>query len=88
MFEHQSCRQHLPRPIHYTGPGHYQRELAQVFRTSWQFACTRQEIANDGDFITFDLCGEPVRLKNFDGQLRAFLNVCPLSLANISDGLH
>ena len=77
MFEHQSCLQHLLTPFHYTDMGHYQQELADVFRTSWQFACTRQEVASDGDFMTLELCGEPVLLKNFDGQLRAFLNVCP-----------
>ncbi len=77
MFQHQSCLRHLLRPWHYTDTGHYQQELELVLRPSWQFACTRQELPNDGDFITLELFGEPILIKNFAGQLRAFLNVCP-----------
>jgi len=77
MFQHQSCLRHLLTPFHYTDPEHYQREVDEVFRSTWQFACTRQEIAHDGDFITLELFGEPVLMKNFGGEIRAFLNVCP-----------
>ncbi len=77
MFQHQTCLRHLLQPQHYVDAGHYQRELEQVFHPSWQFACTKQEIASDGDFLTVELLGEPVIIKNFNGQLRAFLNVCP-----------
>jgi len=77
VFQHQNCLQHLLQPRHYTDPGHYQQEIERIFRPSWQFACTKQEVANNGDFITLELCGEPILIKNFDGSLRAFLNVCP-----------
>jgi len=77
MFQNKSCLQHLLRPYHYTDPEHYRREIEVIFRPSWQFACTKQEVARDGDFFTFELCGEPVLIKNFAGKLRGFLNVCP-----------
>src|SRR5918995_701064 len=37
----------------------------------------RSELANPGDFLTFDLLETPILLRNFDGELRALLNVCP-----------
>ena len=70
MFEHQSCLQHLLKPIRYTELDYYQVECAGVFRSSWQLGRTCQKVINDDYFMTLDLCGEPIPLKNFDRKQR------------------
>src|SRR5262249_14852355 len=34
------------------------------------------QLPRHGDFITFELLGQPVLLRNLDGEYHAFLNVC------------
>lgn len=77
MFVHQSRLRHLLRPQHYRDPEHYELELKTLFRTTWQFACTRPEINKKGDFVTLNLAGTPVILRNFGDEIKAFINVCP-----------
>ena len=77
MFVNQNRLRHLLRPPHYRDSGHYKLELEQLFRPNWQFACTRNEIANKGDFITLNLFGTPIIIRNFGDEIKAFQNVCP-----------
>ncbi|KAA1261086.1 Anthranilate 1,2-dioxygenase large subunit [Rubripirellula obstinata] len=77
MFVHESRLRHLLRPEHYRDPDHYQLELETLFRTSWQLACTKQEISKKGDFVTVNHAGTPVILRNFGNEIKAFVNVCP-----------
>ena len=77
MFVHQSRLRHLLRPEHYRDPKHYELELKTLFRRTWQFACTRSEINKKGDFVTLNLAGTPVILRNFGDEIKAFVNVCP-----------
>jgi phenylpropionate dioxygenase-like ring-hydroxylating dioxygenase large terminal subunit len=37
---------------------------------------TRRDLARPGDFLTLNLCGEPVLVRNEGGELVAFQNVC------------
>lgn len=77
MFVHQSRLRHLLRPTHYRDAAHYELELETLFRASWKFACTKQEMNNPGDFVTLDHAGTPVILRNFGDEIKAFVNVCP-----------
>lgn len=77
MFRNDTCLRHLLQPNHYTDPHQYRVEMEQLFLPSWQFACTRSEVSDDGDFVTFNLCGTPVIVRNFNGEIRAFKNICP-----------
>jgi len=77
MFIHQHRLRHLLRPQHYFDRNHYLSELKELFRPSWQFAATRSELKNDGDFITIEIAGTPLILRNFSGEVKAFINVCP-----------
>ena len=70
MFEHRSCPQHPLKPICYTELDYYRVERARAFCSSWQFGRTRQNVINDDYFMTLDLCGEPIQLKNFDQKQR------------------
>lgn len=85
MFVHQHRLRHLLRPEHYYCPEHYQRELERLFRPAWHPLAARAELARPGDFLTFDLFGTPVLVRNCDGEVRAFLNVCPHRHARLTD---
>jgi choline monooxygenase len=77
MFTNQHHLEHLMRPEHYYSEEQHQLELRHVFHPAWHPLCTVHDLAKPGDFRTFNVCGTPVLLRNFDGELRAFLNVCP-----------
>ena len=77
MFVHESRLRHLLRPEHYRDREHYELELKTLFRTSWKFACAKQEINKKGDFVTLNHAGTPVILRNFGDEIKAFVNVCP-----------
>jgi phenylpropionate dioxygenase-like ring-hydroxylating dioxygenase large terminal subunit len=85
MFVHQSQLRHLLRPEHYTTDDHYEAEREHLFRPAWHPIAVRPQVANPGDFITFNLLGTPVLLRNMDGELCAFLNVCPHRHARLTD---
>ena len=60
-------------------------ELRHLFRPAWHPLCTTGDLAKPGDFLTFDLMETPILLRNFDGELRAFLNVCPHRHSRLTD---
>jgi phenylpropionate dioxygenase-like ring-hydroxylating dioxygenase large terminal subunit len=77
MFIHQSQLRHLLRPEHYTSAEFYGREVDRLFRPAWHPLAAAAELPRPGDYRTYDLFGTPVLLRNCDGEVRAFLNVCP-----------
>lgn len=68
----RSC---LP-PAAYIDDDWFARERELLFRPLWQFAGLRTMLRNHNDFITRRLCGVPVVVQNFNGELRAFENLC------------
>jgi phenylpropionate dioxygenase-like ring-hydroxylating dioxygenase large terminal subunit len=59
-------------------PALYAREHRKLFRETPLPACLSTEIAEPGSFVTFDDTGVPiVVVRGRDGEVRAFLNVCP-----------
>jgi phenylpropionate dioxygenase-like ring-hydroxylating dioxygenase large terminal subunit len=85
MFTNQHHLQHLLRPEHYTSEEQYRLELRHLFRPAWHPLCTAGDLARPGDFLTFDLLETPILVRNFDGELRAFLNVCPHRHSRLTD---
>ena len=64
-------------PWCYTAPQFYDREVERIFRTAWNFLGREDEIPNPGDYMTFDLCGEPIIvLRDKAGAPRAYANTC------------
>jgi phenylpropionate dioxygenase-like ring-hydroxylating dioxygenase large terminal subunit len=62
-------------------------ELERVLKPSWQIVCHVNSIPNTGDFETFDLGAESVMvLRDRDGSIRAFHNVCRHRGARLLDG--
>jgi phenylpropionate dioxygenase-like ring-hydroxylating dioxygenase large terminal subunit len=76
MFVHSSRLPHLLTPDCYRSPAFYAREVGTVLRPSWHMVATRDDLARPGDFLTFELFGVPLHLRNFDGEIRALSNVC------------
>jgi phenylpropionate dioxygenase-like ring-hydroxylating dioxygenase large terminal subunit len=77
MFTNQHHLRHLLRPDQYTSEAQHRAELRHLFAPAWHPLTTLRELAKPGDFVTFDLLETPILIRNFDGELRAFLNVCP-----------
>ena len=76
MFVYQNSLRHLLRPEHYCSVSHYDREIAELFRPTWQLVATKSELPGTGDFLTDDLFGRPILIRNCDGHYAAFENIC------------
>lgn len=44
---------------------------SRVVRRSWHLVGTTAELCRDGDFLTVQIAGIPIQVRNFRGQLRA-----------------
>ncbi len=61
----------------YVEPGYLEAERKEIFHKTWQYVCHREKLAKPGDYVAFDLQGQSlVALRDKDGTLRAFYNVC------------
>jgi phenylpropionate dioxygenase-like ring-hydroxylating dioxygenase large terminal subunit len=76
MFVHQEQLEHLLAPRDYYDPGVHQREREALFEPGWHLLAARGELPRHGDFLTRDVLGEPVLLRNHEGALYAYRNVC------------
>jgi len=76
MFIHQNQLEYQLSPEHYYSQEHYELELERIFKPAWHLVGTKQDCPNDGDFFTKELLGQPIMVRNFGGELHAFLNVC------------
>lgn len=76
MFTAPARLPHLLRPSQYSSSEQYSRERWTVLRSCWHFVGMRDELAKPGDFLTCDLLGQPIQVRNFDGELHAVSNTC------------
>jgi len=76
MFISSTRLPHVLPPFSYWAKAHYQRELEHLLLPAWHLVACTEELARPGDFVTLELFGRPVQVRNFDGQLRALSNVC------------
>jgi phenylpropionate dioxygenase-like ring-hydroxylating dioxygenase large terminal subunit len=61
----------------YRDPEQQERELELVFRRSWHYAGHLGDLQGPGSFFPTEVAGLPVVVvRDADGRLRAFLNVC------------
>ncbi len=61
----------------YNDPDVLAVEKQQIFYTSWQLIAHKTELPNPGDYICANIVDEPVFImRQRDGSLRAFYNVC------------
>ena len=72
----------------YTDPEFYGRERRKLFRSTWQAAARLDQLRRSGDFVAGEIAGEPyVVLRDGEGGLRAFFNVCRHHASCIMSGV-
>jgi choline monooxygenase len=76
MFVAQTRLPHLLTPRQYFEPEFYEQEKRCVFAGAWHFVGSSGELAKPGDFVTINILGTPIQVRNFNGQIRALSNVC------------
>lgn len=54
----------------------FKKEQTTLFQSLWQFVCLVEDIANHNDYICTEVGGKSVIIQNFEGELKAFHNVC------------
>src|SRR5579885_824750 len=61
----------------YTDPAIFALEQQRIFRRCWQYVGLTEQVARLGDFFTTRIGEAPiVVVRDTEGQLRAFANVC------------
>jgi phenylpropionate dioxygenase-like ring-hydroxylating dioxygenase large terminal subunit len=61
----------------YSNPDVLRLERERIFRSAWQYAGRADQVAEPGSFLTCNAVGVPVVVvRDKEGSLRAFLNVC------------
>src|SRR6516165_10246661 len=61
----------------YADPEIYAAECRSVFGGTWQAAARLEQLGQPGSFVTTMIAGEPILvLRDEQGHLRAFFNVC------------
>jgi phenylpropionate dioxygenase-like ring-hydroxylating dioxygenase large terminal subunit len=76
----------MPRAF-YTDPRMLEREKERLFLREWVCVGRIEELSKVGDYLTFEICDEPVVvIHGDDGTIRAFSNVCRHRGAVIASG--
>jgi phenylpropionate dioxygenase-like ring-hydroxylating dioxygenase large terminal subunit len=60
----------------YTDPAIMEREIALIFRKSWNYIGPLAELAESGDYIAGEAGKVPIVVVRNDDGLAAFVNVC------------
>jgi phenylpropionate dioxygenase-like ring-hydroxylating dioxygenase large terminal subunit len=76
VFVHQTQLRHLLAPADYFSPRQHEIEQERLFLPSWQPVASTRQLRHHGDFLTRELFGKPILVRNIDGQIHTFLNVC------------
>jgi phenylpropionate dioxygenase-like ring-hydroxylating dioxygenase large terminal subunit len=74
-------------PSVYVSPEFLKLELAHVFAREWICVGRADGLAKSGDYITFEVAGQPVFvIRGADGTLKAFSNVCLHRMSTLLEG--
>jgi choline monooxygenase len=77
MFLSDTHLPHILAPDMYCSAPQYQREVERLFLPGWHCVGQISEFPREGDYKTLELLGRPILLWRHDGEMHAFLNVCP-----------
>ncbi|MEM8655007.1 MAG: Rieske 2Fe-2S domain-containing protein, partial [Pseudomonadota bacterium] len=62
---------------YYTDPEVFKLETGGLLARTWQFGCHASELAETGDYATFEIAGESLfAIRGQDDKIRVFYNVC------------
>ena len=76
----------MPRSV-YTSEEFLERERNQMFRKDWICAGRASALPKVGDYLTFDIAGQPVLvLRDRSGNIRAMSNVCLHRMSTLLEG--
>jgi phenylpropionate dioxygenase-like ring-hydroxylating dioxygenase large terminal subunit len=78
--------QPLIRPRDYYDPDTFRAEQDAIFGRAWLFAGFAADLAAPNDYVTAAVGGRSVVVQNFDGELRAYANVCSHRFARLKEG--
>src|SRR5262245_17382833 len=67
---------HVLSPAAYFSDEHHAREIERIFLPGWHCVATADDVPEHGDFVTGDLFGIPILVRNHEGTISAFRNVC------------
>lgn len=71
----------------YTDPVRLADEQSRIFARSWQYAGRLEQLGQPGDFITTTAGTVPiVVVRDREGELRAFVNICPHRAHEVAKG--
>jgi len=70
----------------YTDASFYQQERDTVFNSTWLLAGFSRDLKEDKQYITLDFAGVSIVVMNFEGDLRAFRNVCSHRFSRLCEG--
>ena len=82
-FEHATI---LP-PEFYTSDAVLALEQEHLFKAEWQCPGRTADIPNTGDYITYEIAGEPIfTIRSKDGSVRSFANTCRHRMMQLLEG--
>lgn len=71
----------------YISPEFLQLENERLWPKTWQMTCREEEIANVGDYITYEVAGESiVVLRAAPDRIKSYYNVCPHRGRRLQEG--
>lgn len=74
-------------PSVYTSEDFLKQELAEIFGKEWVCVGRTEGLKNPGDYVTFELAGQPVVvIRSREGELNAFSNVCLHRMSTLVEG--
>lgn len=76
MYHAANGLPHLLPPRAYVSPTGFETERTGILKSAWHLVATLDRLQSAGDFVTCTLLGEELQVRNFNGTLKAFSNVC------------
>ena len=74
-------------PEFYTSPEILALEEQRIFKAEWQCPGRAADIPNPGDYITYEIGGEPIfTVRGADGSVRTFSNTCRHRMMQLLEG--
>jgi choline monooxygenase len=74
-------------PSVYTSQAFLQQELETIFSKDWVCVGRVSSLANPGDYLTYELAGQPVFvIRDREGAIKAFSNVCLHRMSTMLQG--